>query len=203
MLLYNEKYGSLPPAFVADKEGRRMHSWRVLLLPFLGEQGLYGSYNFSEPWDGPNNRLLLERMPKIFACPLDRDRDRFMTSYVVVVGRSTAFPGATTVSLDEITDDRTLTALVVEGAGASVQWLEPRDLDFDVMSFEVNGTFGMGVRAQHAPWVIMSDGHGESLDPKEWSSHKVRALLTIDGGEKFSMAIGSSLKFEEPPRKAK
>src|SRR5690242_17032670 len=51
---YHETYGGLPPAFVADDQGRPMHSWRVLILPFLGEQALYNEYNLSEPWDGPN-----------------------------------------------------------------------------------------------------------------------------------------------------
>src|SRR5271168_5107175 len=32
---YHDQYGSFPPAYIADKNGRPMHSWRVLLLPFL------------------------------------------------------------------------------------------------------------------------------------------------------------------------
>ena len=30
---YHERYGSYPPAYVADQNGRPTHSWRVLLLP--------------------------------------------------------------------------------------------------------------------------------------------------------------------------
>src|SRR5207248_11120546 len=30
---YAQVYGSFPPAFVADEEGKPMHSWRVLILP--------------------------------------------------------------------------------------------------------------------------------------------------------------------------
>ena len=36
-----------------------MHSWRVLLLPYLDRSDLYKAYDFTEPWDGPNNRKLL------------------------------------------------------------------------------------------------------------------------------------------------
>jgi hypothetical protein len=32
---YHDFYGSLPPAFVADSHGKPIHSWRVLILPFM------------------------------------------------------------------------------------------------------------------------------------------------------------------------
>ena len=32
---YHSQYGSFPPAYVADANGRPMHSWRVLILPFM------------------------------------------------------------------------------------------------------------------------------------------------------------------------
>ncbi len=59
LLNYEAKFHSFPPAYVADKNGRPMHSWRVLILPFLEYDDLYKQYNFNEPWDGPNNRKLL------------------------------------------------------------------------------------------------------------------------------------------------
>ena len=45
-----------------DESGKPMHSWRVLILPFLDAEPLYKQYDFSEPWDGPKNSLLLPRM---------------------------------------------------------------------------------------------------------------------------------------------
>ena len=38
MLLYEREYGTLPPACTLDPNGAPLHSWRVLLLPFLGKQ---------------------------------------------------------------------------------------------------------------------------------------------------------------------
>lgn len=37
---YHDRYGCLPPAVVRDPQGRPMHSWRVLLLPFIEYNGL-------------------------------------------------------------------------------------------------------------------------------------------------------------------
>src|SRR5262245_20849195 len=40
---YHDAHGAWPPAVVTDAEGRRIHSWRVLILPHLGaeEEELY------------------------------------------------------------------------------------------------------------------------------------------------------------------
>ena len=33
-----------PPAYVADENGKPMHSWRVLLLPYIEQDDLYNRY---------------------------------------------------------------------------------------------------------------------------------------------------------------
>ena len=68
LLNYQSVHGAWPPAYVADEQGKPAHSWRVLILPFLEEHALYRAYHFDEPWDGPNNRRLLDRMPAAYAC---------------------------------------------------------------------------------------------------------------------------------------
>ncbi len=40
---YCDVYGVLPPAHVDDEHGRPMHSWRVLILPFINEDTLYAN----------------------------------------------------------------------------------------------------------------------------------------------------------------
>ncbi|MEO8497518.1 MAG: DUF1559 domain-containing protein, partial [Planctomycetota bacterium] len=60
---YEAAHGTLPPAYIPDASGKPMHSWRVLILPYLNEDGLYRRYNFDEPWDGPNNLQLAGHMP--------------------------------------------------------------------------------------------------------------------------------------------
>ena len=40
LLEYHQKYGSFPPAFVADANGKPLYSWRVLILPELGRPTL-------------------------------------------------------------------------------------------------------------------------------------------------------------------
>jgi hypothetical protein len=57
MKQYAQKHGqALPSAYVTNSAG--MHSWRVSLLPHIGERALFADYNFNEAWDSPNNHKL-------------------------------------------------------------------------------------------------------------------------------------------------
>src|SRR5262249_55645747 len=61
--------GNLPPVAIADRKGKPLLSWRVALLPYLGEWDLYRKFKLDEPWDSPHNKALLPLMPEIYACP--------------------------------------------------------------------------------------------------------------------------------------
>lgn len=130
---YHATYGTFPPSYISDQDGKPLHSWRVLLLPFMAEQMLYDAYNFDEPWDGPSNRKLLSPRPSVYACPTEvRDSTQAgtYTSYVAVIGPSTAWPGPVGRKLSEFSDPTWDTILVVEATGCGIPWTEPRDLTF-------------------------------------------------------------------------
>ena len=55
---YHEEYGSIPPAYVIDQDGRPLYSWRVLILPFVDQAPLYNKLHLDEPWDSPHNRQI-------------------------------------------------------------------------------------------------------------------------------------------------
>jgi hypothetical protein len=124
---YQDKYGSLPPAYVADEDGNRMHSWRVLLLPWLSESALYDQYDFAEPWNGSNNSKLLKEMPSVYSCP--GAQGGWNTSYVAVVDPTTTWPGQASCKFSEILDGALNTVLVTEIGSRKVPWLQPVDLE--------------------------------------------------------------------------
>ena len=80
-------------------DGRPWHSWRILILPYIEAEGLFEEYGFSEPWDGPNNRQLAGRMPRLYAFHGDERPGNTTTNYLAVIGPETAWPGASTVSI--------------------------------------------------------------------------------------------------------
>lgn len=130
---YHDRYGTLPPAYVAGRVGRPMHSWRVLILPFLERNDLYAQYRFDEPWDSPHNRTLAAQMPRVFACPGDERSSvpgNTMTGYLAVVGPTTAWPGEQGRFLPPSGDGLGNTLLLMESRTTAVDWMQPRDLDF-------------------------------------------------------------------------
>ena len=60
----------MPPAYLADKRGKPLLSWRVALLPYLGQQDLYERFHLDEPWDSPHNRQLIPLMPDTYRDPV-------------------------------------------------------------------------------------------------------------------------------------
>ena len=157
-----------------------MHSWRVLLLPYLGMEDVYKEYRFSEPWDGPNNRKLAERMPKIYRFPGEHGPT---TNYLAVVGPETAWPGQRTITGNEVNDGKSNTILIVENQGAGIHWMEPRDLSFADMDFTIGSPQGLSSKYVD-PAVVMMDGRIRRFE-KRLPADVFRAMLTINGGERL------------------
>src|SRR5207253_6394514 len=118
-----------PPAAVMDVNGKPMHSWRVLILPFLGGEDVYARYDFKEPWNGPNNSRLEADLPEFFAdrfhCPTGRSRQG-TTNYFAVIGPQTLWPGSEPGSIaNEMMQSRP-EVLVIEMPDSEVNWMEPK-----------------------------------------------------------------------------
>ena len=182
--IYHDIHGEFPPAYIADEDGKPMHSWRVLVLPYIGHEALFKAYRFDQPWNGPQNLALASRMPTVFRSPTEPHS--FMhTNMVVVVGPDTAFPGARTTKIDSFTDGPENCILVTEIADSDICWLEPRDLDAATMSFTVNDRTKPSISAikWRRPYVVFADSIHAYQVPEDLSPKKLKALTTIAGGE--------------------
>jgi len=182
---YADTYNSFPPAYTVDANGKPMHSWRVLILPYLEDGALYNQYRLDEPWDGPNNSRLAGLMPVVFRCPSDASAPgSTTTNYAVVNGPGALFDGDKPCFLASIRDGTSNTLLVVEAAGAGIPWMEPRDLDFSQMQCVINGPGGNEIAGHHPGGAVVgfADGSTRFL-PSSVSPTAVRALITRAGGE--------------------
>jgi hypothetical protein len=155
---YHVVHGCFPPAYLADAKGTPMHSWRVLILPFVEQKPLYDAYRFDEPWNGPNNRKLADRMPKSFHICSEPDSTT-MTNIVVIVGPGTAFPGPKSTRMKDFADGLDNTILLAEIADSDIPWLEPRDLRVEEMSFTVNDKRKPSISCsrRRGPYVVFAD----------------------------------------------
>ena len=197
MQAYHGKYGCFPPAYTVDGNGRPLHSWRVLLLPFLDQNPLYGRIRLDEPYDGPHNGPLFESlrcdeyghslsMPGTYSCPSDRD-DPWDTNYVMVVGPQTISNGPNAARLTDITDGASNTIAAVETYGLGIHWYEPKDARAEEMSFKINDPEYIGIASRHpgGAQVVFADTSVRFL-PENFDRRVVEAMTTINGKEEVS-----------------
>lgn len=182
---YHDRFGSLPPAYIADENGKPMHSWRVLLLPFMEQEPVYEQYDFSEPWDGPNNIRLAPMINFLYECRTDSRGPGMpsQTSYLAITGRGTMWPGAKPARFDDVTDGLSNVIAVVEVHNSGVQTTEPRDLDISQMPLKLNPKSGLGISSGHARGanIVFADGSVHYL-AEGITKETLLKLLIIDNG---------------------
>jgi hypothetical protein len=189
--------GLLPPPALINKEGKAVLSWRVLLLPYLGERELYEQFKLSEPWDSPHNKKLLSKMPNVFAPPGIKTRQLYSTFYQVFVspkpkdGRKGAeaggplgveiqaafVQGQPQIYPAHFSDGTYNTILVVE-AGKAVAWTKPEDLPYaaDQPLPELGGLFRDVFQA------ALADGDVYTLT-KKYNEFSLRRFITSNDGK--------------------
>ena len=115
------------------------------------------------------------------------------TSFVAVVGPETAWPGSRCLNQNDLGDGTHNTLMVVEVPDGQFRWMEPKDLQFDRMSFRINDGSGRGPgsRLGGARVVTASDGPHA---PRQFDPGTLRAMLTANGGE----AVDESMKPDSP-----
>ncbi len=199
---YYIENGHYPPAVVRDENGKPMHSWRVLILPFLGPeaQSTFSKYDMNKPWDAVENRDCLVEMPPEFRCPADTTLAQDETSYLAIVGDRTVInkSGETVRSGSGtfvLTDQPTETMVVVEAVNCGVVWLEPRDIPVSTLRAGLNGSNAVGPASLHPQGVstLMADGSVFRL-PEETTPEELKGMATIDGDE--YMPVLEELLFE-------
>ncbi|HEX4612261.1 MAG TPA: sigma-70 family RNA polymerase sigma factor, partial [Urbifossiella sp.] len=86
---YEGVYGHLPTD-IRDATGKAVLSWRVAILPFAEQQGLYARFRPDEPWDSEHNLKLLGQMPAVYRAGFE-PADSTHTYYQGFAGSGTPF----------------------------------------------------------------------------------------------------------------
>lgn len=179
---YHAQHGTFPPSAIRGKDGKALLSWRVALLPYLGEEGLYREFHLDESWDSAHNRMLIDRMPGVYA--EDRRtpyRPRPRTPYQVFVGKDSVFEGPGGLGREDIRGASGNTLLVVR-TQRLVPWTKPEDLPFPAEG--APGGEGLMVHS-----AIMADGSvlsraGNGTDGCSFDEKMLRRAIRRNGGGK-------------------
>jgi uncharacterized protein (TIGR03067 family) len=150
---FHDVHHHFPPTALYGN-GKPLLSWRVVILPFLGEEELYKEFKLEEPWDSPHNRKLLAKIPKVYAFPIEALQKDGRTLY------------------------RALAGMVAE-AGEPVPWTQPEEL-----VYEPGKPLPKLARIFPDRFhVLMRDGSVHAVKKDGFDEEKMRALLLFNEGK--------------------
>lgn len=181
---YESTQGSLPGQYV-QAGGAPGLSWRVMILPYLGYQSLFNSFDLSKPWDDPANLPLLGQMPETYRSPADA-AGVSVTRYVVGTGPNLVFDGPTGVRLNQITDGTSNTLLIGEAA-ATTSWTRPDEIAIGATPLLGGVGFSSSVTPGYTPFAF-ADGSVRFLR-NDIPSQTLLDLFTRNDGHPIDPAV--------------
>jgi hypothetical protein len=179
ILGYEQKNGTFPAFASRDRKGKPLLSWRVHLLPFLGESALYRQFKLDEPWNSPHNKKLIARMPAVYRPLNGKLAGENRTTLLGPLGEATMFPPRGVLRIGDVLDGTDKTVMLVDSADAqAVVWTQPEDLKYDAK----DPFYGLARRQGRQIMVGLVDGTILFL-PKTIDKATMAALFTRNGGE--------------------
>ena len=176
---YHDTFQAFPPAYTVDENGKPLHSWRTLILPFLDQPALYEKIDLSKPWDDPANEVAFKTVIQTYHCPSDNGLPSH-TTYMAVVTPNSCLRPAEPRLMSEITDDRGKTIMVIEvDVDRAVHWMSPMDANESMV-------LGIGPKTKHAHsggcQALFVDGSVRFLGEGSPAADRL-ALISIAGNE--------------------
>lgn len=159
---YHDTYGGFPPAYITDADGKPLHSWRVLILPFLDQAPLYDRIDLTKPWNDPANAEVSQILPQIYACPSLKTygEDHQNTVYQAVIAPGSYLVPTESRVLEENADN-SKTLLVVEVAEEfATHWMSPQLVaEANILRFDEETEY----QHEHGTHGLMVDGSVQFL----------------------------------------
>lgn len=134
LLTHESEHKAFPAHANYDDAGKPLLSWRVHVLPYLGQQELYEKFRLDEPWNSEHNRALIAQMPALYLDPSSgMNPEQGKTHYLGVLGEGRFFSGdAEGRSTASITDGTSHSLAIVQtGDAGAVIWTKPDDWKVD------------------------------------------------------------------------
>lgn len=176
----------------ATAEAGPAYSWRVALLPYLGYQELYNSFDFSQPWDSEANKKAAAAMPVVFeyhnfppagaeAIAQSDDGAPMKSDLNFLTGSMGAMGTAAVTQLEQLADGADRTLLLAFTPQLRQDWTAPG-------GWEVNSPPDLARWLQSEPQplpALFFSGRGVLLN-READLEVVQGWVTPAGKERFN-----------------
>lgn len=177
-ITYADEHNGKWPTNVTDEKGKTLLSWRVRLLPYLGQKELFEKFDLTDAWDGKTNRKLVEQMPDCFAPARNVTKEQGVTFCQGFDGPGAAFEAGKPLRFPASFPDGTSQTIALVEAGEPVTWTKPADVAFDPKGDQPK----LGGVYDGEFWVGMCDGSAYLAVTKHIDFEQFqRAVTTADG----------------------
>jgi prepilin-type processing-associated H-X9-DG protein len=172
---YELDHSMLPPSYSVDANGKPLHSWRTLILPYLEQEALYKTIDLSKPWDDPANAKARESEPLVYCCPSTVELKN-TTTYLAIATPNGCFPPGEPRRLADVESRASTIAVIEVGEENAVPWMSPRDANESL----VLSIGGPTTKLRHSGGVNVCLVDGSVRFLKASTSAKVRrGLISI------------------------
>ncbi|GHT19484.1 hypothetical protein FACS1894189_8310 [Planctomycetales bacterium] len=152
---YHDVQRAFPPLYTVDENGKPLHSWRVLILPYIEEVQLYEKIRLNEPWDSEYNKQFHSAGPTSYRCPTSVGaRQPDQCNYSVIAGQVLSpakKAGEVKGETFAVVADGTSNTIAIVEVKKPFCWMDPMaDITLDEL---VKGTNkpGSNVGSEHHP----------------------------------------------------
>lgn len=128
-LKYEEKNGSLPPPYSVNAKGEPLHSWRVLILPYMEQRNLHSLFNMEQPWDSAQNLAAAKNLPIQYSTGEPKIVDGVLHTRILAMVSDDSAIRSKTTKFQQITDGSvTSISVAMCSEDQAVPWTKPDDL---------------------------------------------------------------------------
>jgi hypothetical protein len=156
--MYEDEHGTLPPLCLRDNQEMAIHSWRVLILPYLGSpqfSKLPKHLDLSQPWNSDFNERLIDSTPPgewvWFAWDRSQTRLDVSTHILAFLGRQSIWDARTALPKGMTTEHPDAVLLIWVPKG-NLHPLQPGDVTEEEVRERVK-------RGEEVLFIAAGDGY--------------------------------------------
>jgi prepilin-type processing-associated H-X9-DG protein len=184
---YHDAMRTFPPGGTFDEQGRPLHGWQTMLLPYTEQGALFNEIDLDIPWDAPRNVKPFQTVLGAYLNPgiqpgVARDREGYALSHYA--GSARVLGGNVPRAREDIKDGGSQSIMAGEIVDGFKPWGDPANWRDPAKGIN-RSPDGFGSPYSGGADFLFVDGSvrflKDGIDPRV-----LKALSTPDGGEGVS-----------------